>query len=77
MSSTIRSVTNKPILKRSTTQKIPLKKGRTSATKEPLKKEKKKREPKIRATKNRVLISALGTFEPRKRKIRNLSELCS
>jgi len=82
MSSRIRSVTNKPkpIAKRSTTQKIPLKKGRTSATKEPLKNEKKKREPKIRgirATKNRFLVSAFGTFEPRKRKIRNLSELCS
>lgn len=79
MSSRIRSVTNKPkpIAKRSTTQKIPLTKGRTSIAKEPLKKQKKKREHKVRVTKNRVLISALGTFEPRKRKIRNLSELCS
>lgn len=55
------------------TLKIPLKKSRTSV----VKKEKKKREPKIRATKNRVLINALGKFEQRKRKIRNLSELCS
>ena len=77
MPSRNRSVTNKPIVKRSTTQKIPLTKGRTSIAKEPLKKEKKKREPKIRATNKRVLISAFGTFEPRKRKIRNLSELCS
>jgi hypothetical protein len=77
MSSKIRPATNKPISKRSTTLKIPLKKGRTSTTKEPLKKEKKKREPKVRATKNRVLITAFGTFDPRKRKIRNLSELCS
>jgi hypothetical protein len=68
----------KPIAKRSTaTQKIPLKKNRSLTSKDTLKKEKKKREPKVRATKNRVLISALGTFEPRKRKIKNLSELCS
>jgi hypothetical protein len=68
----------KPIAKRSTaTQKTPLKKKRSSTSKDTLKKEKKKREPKVRATKNRVLISALGTFEPRKRKIKNLSELCS
>lgn len=68
----------KPIAKRSTaTQKIPLKKNRSLTSKDTLKKEKKKREPKVRATKNRVLISALGTFEPRKLKIKNLSELCS
>lgn len=77
MSSKIRPATNVSMLKRSITQKRPSKKSRSSTTKEPLKKEKKKREPKVRATKNRVLISSLGTFEPRKRKIRNLSELCS
>lgn len=46
-------------------------------TGEKVKKEKMKREKKQRALKNRILINAFGTFEPRQRKIRNLTELCS